>query len=269
MATKKTNEPSLHTADLTVVRMSQSLPRLKRRLAELESFSVSDGKEVVRATAKALHQKYEDTLIDVFGPNTIEYERYKMLEFYVYSGALMMGRPHSNRTPAEEVEPYRRGVELGAANLRNIIEIFEEKVVDDGGAPMTSVRALDSLHLHPNIADAVLDLFKGEHYANAIEDACKVLDFLVKMKSKRSDPSGTELMQLVFSPRNPILKFNDQKNDSEKSEQQGMMNLYAGAMLAFRNPRAHGLLIDDPVVAFEVIGFVNFLAKSLDRTERS
>jgi len=269
MATKKTTSPSLHPADLTIVRMSHSLPRLRRRLAELESFSVSEGKDVARAAATALHQKYDDTLIDVFGPNTIEYDRYKMTEFYFYTGASVIGRSYSSRTPAEEVEPYKRGVERGAANLRTIIEIFEEKVSDDGGAPVTSARALESLHLHPSIADAVVDLFKGEHYANAIEDACKVLDLLVKMKSKRSDPSGTELMQVVFSPKNPILKFNDQENDSEKSEQQGMMNLYAGVMLAFRNPRAHGLLIDDPIVAFEVIGFVNFLAKSLDRTKRA
>ena len=48
-----------------------------------------------------------------------------------------------------------------------------------------------------------------------------------------------------------------------------MMNLYAGAMLAFRNPRAHGLLSDDPIEALEIIGFVNFLAKTLGRAKRT
>jgi uncharacterized protein (TIGR02391 family) len=62
----------------------------------------------------------------------------------------------------------------------------------------------------------------------------------------RTDPSGTELMQLVFSPKSPILKFNEQQNDSERSEQQGMMFLFSGAMLAIRNPRAHGLVQDHP-----------------------
>ena len=170
---------------------------------------------------------------------------------------------------AEEVEPYRKGVAKGERTLRIIIELFTEKLEEAGAPTANPVRTLESLDLHVQIADASIELFKGGHYANAIEDACKVLDLLVKMKSKRSDPSGTELMQLVFSPKAPLLKFNEQQNDSEKSEQQGMMFLYSGAMLAFRNPRAHGLLSDDPVVALEIIGFVNFLAKALDRAKRA
>ena len=173
-----------------------------------------------------------------------------------------------SRSPAEEVEPYKKGVENGIQNLRTIIELFAEKLGESGNTSANPIRALESLDLHAQIADAAVDLFRGGHYANAIEDACKALDMLVKMKSKRTDPSGTELMQFVFSPKAPLLKFNDQLNDSEKSEQQGMMFLYSGAMLAFRNPRAHGILSDDPVIALEIIGFVNFLAKSLDRAKR-
>ena len=71
------------------------------------------------------------------------------------------------------------------------------------------------------------------HYSQAVENACKGLDMLVKMRSMRDDPSGTELMQLVFSPESPVLKFSDQQNDSEKSQQQGMMFLFAGAMLRY------------------------------------
>jgi len=85
----------------------------------------------------------------------------------------------------------------------------------------------------------------------------------------RTDPSGTELMQLVFSPNSPILKFNDQTNASEKSEQQGMMYLYAGAMLALRNPRAHSLDNDHPERAIEYLSFLSMLAKALDRTQRA
>ena len=113
-----------------------------------------------------------------------------------------------------------------------------------------------------------LILFKNGHYANAVEDGCKTLDALVKIKGGRHDLSGTDLMQTVFSPKNPILSFNDLKTETDNSEQQGMMFLYSGAMLAFRNPRAHGILSDDPVVALEIIGFVNFLARALDRAKR-
>ena len=269
MASKKPLPPVSRPANLTPAQMSQALPRLEKRLKELEAFTVSGSKEEVSANAKALQQKYDDTLIEIFGNDTLEYQRFQVSSFYEDSGVILMASfGGARRSPAEEVEPYQKGVAKGVRNLRTIVEIFQEKL-DEAGAPSANPsRALESLQLHSQIADASVELFRGGHYANAIEDACKVLDQMVKMKSKRSDPSGTELMQLVFSPKAPLLKFNDQLNDSEKSEQQGMMYLYSGVMLAFRNPRAHGLLSDDPIVALEIIGFVNFLAKALDRAKR-
>jgi len=269
MATKKPTTPVLMPANLNAIEMANALPRLRKRLSELESFSVTAAPDEVGAAAKALQQKYDDLLIEIFGPNTIEYDRFSIRSFYYNTGALVMSMSTRTLSHEEKVRPYQKGVQGGVNNLRTVIEIFEEKVGESTMPPTNSFRTLESLNLHPDVADAVMELFKGGHYANAIEDACKVLDLMVKMKSKRSDPSGTELMQLVFSQKNPILKFNDQANDSEKSEQQGMMYLYSGTMLAFRNPRAHGLLTDDPIVALEIIGFVNFLAKALHRTKRS
>lgn len=270
MVSKKPPAAAPRPANLTPTQMSQALPRLEKRLKDLDEFTSGCTKDEVSANAKALQQKYDDTLIEIFGNDTLEYQRFHIGSFYESSGLIAMagfgGAPR--RSLAEEVEPYKKGVAKGARTLRTIIELFTEKLAESGATTTNPVRALEGLDLHPQIADASIDLFKGGHYANSIEDACKVLDLLVKMKSKRSDPSGTELMQLVFSPKAPLLKFNDQLNDSEKSEQQGMMFLYSGAMLAFRNPRAHGLLSDDPVVALEIIGFVNFLAKALDRAKR-
>jgi hypothetical protein len=47
-----------------------------------------------------------------------------------------------------------------------------------------------------------------------------------------------------------------------------MMFLYSGAMLALRNPRAHGLVEDHPERAVEYIAFVSMLARALDRAKR-
>lgn len=269
MATRKAAAEVLRAANLSTVQMNEALPRLKRRLKELEEFSIEGSEDEISTTAASLQKKYEDTLIETFGGDTLEYKRFRIGSFYESNSIAFIGYGGDRRSHAEIVEPYKKGVASGASNLRTIIELFDEKIADSI-APLTNPsRALENLQLHSQIADACIELFKGGHYANAIEDACKVLDFLVKMKSKRSDPSGTELMQLVFSPKTPLLKFNEQQNESEKSEQQGMMYLYSGAMMAFRNPRAHGLLNDDPVVALEIIGFVNFLAKALDRAKRT
>ena len=71
-------------------------------------------------------------------------------------------------------------------------------------------------------------------------------------------------MQTVFSTKTPVLRFNDLKTKTDLDEQQGMMFLYSGAMLALRNPRAHELIQDDPERALEYIGFLSLLAKSLE-----
>jgi uncharacterized protein (TIGR02391 family) len=136
-----------------------------------------------------------------------------------------------------------------------------------GHAPRAR-QTLAGLDLHPELARTVVTLFNDGHYSNAVEDACKILDGLVKIRSGRDDLSGTDLMQTVFSPKNPILKFNDLRTETDRSEQQGMMFLFAGAMLALRNPRAHGILQDEPDTALEYIGLVNLLARALDRSTR-
>ena len=174
-------------------------------------------------------------------------------------------------TPLEEVrEGYSRGIENAVSSLTTIIELFEEKIGGLGdNKEGRAVRAFGELAIHPEIERAVAKLFRDGHYANAVEDACKVLEGLVKMRSGKDDVSGTELMQSVFSPKNPILKFNDLQTESDKSEQQGMMFLYAGVMLALRNPRAHKIIQDHPEQALEYIAFLSLLAKSLDKAQRA
>ena len=41
-------------------------------------------------------------------------------------------------------------------------------------------------------------------YANAIEDAVKALNSLVRLNSGVDDRDGTSLMEFVFSPKNPV-----------------------------------------------------------------
>jgi uncharacterized protein (TIGR02391 family) len=76
-------------------------------------------------------------------------------------------------------------------------------------------------------------------------------------------------MLRVFSPKNPVLRFNTLETETDRSQQQGMMHLFAGAMLAFRNPRAHQVIQDHPQQAQEIIAFLSLLAKMLDNAQRA
>lgn len=250
-------------ADLSIVQMQAAIPKLEKRIQELESLDPGTTTDISDSNFESMTMKLDDTLVDLFGRGTVEYERFEIGD--LYKGPLIIGG-----TPIPEIRRgFSRGVERAKSTLKTIIDLFKEKIQDSGVTPQgRASSALSGMTLHPEVERAVSTLFKDGHYANAIEDACKVLDALVKMRSGKFDLSGTELMQTVFSPKNPILRFNDGATETERSEQQGMMFLYAGAMLAFRNPRAHGLIEDDPETAVQVISFIGFLANELDKARK-
>lgn len=260
----KKNQPEIREARLSSDAMRAALPKIARRIEELEKFDVNGINQRFDPQVQALEHKYDDTLVEVFGKDTVEYQRYRMHDFD--TAPLVMGEPQ----PIHVVrEGLTRGITRALSNLTTIRELFEEKIGDlETSSDGRALISLDSVDLHPQIRDAVYKLFKDGYYANAVEDGCKTLDALVKIKSGRHDLSGTELMQVVFSPKNPILKFSELKSETDTSEQQGMMFLYSGAMLALRNPRAHQIIQDHPESAFELIVFINHLTKSLDRAKK-
>jgi uncharacterized protein (TIGR02391 family) len=88
---------------------------------------------------------------------------------------------------------------------------------------------------------------------------------LVRLRSGL-DIDGTPLMEKAVSPNNPILKFNDLSDQSDRDEQKGFMMMFSGAVSGLTNPRAHGFIHDDPERALEFIAFVSLLAKLSKRS---
>jgi uncharacterized protein (TIGR02391 family) len=250
---------------LTPEQMRAALPKLNRRLEELQAFDPKTATGANDTVVSMLETKLKDTIGGIFGMSGNNWTMFQPGQIT----PLVIKMGYTNLR-SEIVATATEGKARQVANLQTIIELFNEKLADAQDDPAgRAKRAFGDLDLHPEIERASAQLFHDGHYANAVEDACKALDLLVKLRSMRTDPSGTELMQLVFSPNAPILKFNDQQNESEKSEQRGMMFLFSGAMLALRNPRAHGITNDHPERAVEYLSFLSMLARSLDRTQRT
>ena len=262
---RKPRQPEPRQAQVTPEKMRAAIPRLRKRIEELAEIDVNTIQNRGETRFQSLEQKIEETLVDIFGHNTVEHRRYSIWSLDTASVNMMY------ETPLHEIrEGYQRGVDQAIATLQTIIDLFDEKLDAAPESPASRARrAFGELNLHPEIAEAVTKLFEDGHYANAVEDACKVLDGLVKIRSKNFDLSGTVLMQNVFSAKNPTLAFNDLMSETDQSEQQGMMFLYSGAMLALRNPRAHEIIEDDPEQALEYIGFLSLLTKALDRTKKT
>ena len=111
-------------------------------------------------------------------------------------------------------------------------------------------------------------LFVDGHYVRAVEEAYKCINNTVKAKSGLS-ANGQDLMNQAFSMKNPVLKLNALKTDSQRDEQLGYMLSLGGCMTGIRNPRAHEhQLGDSPDVALEMLAWANHLMRIIDKAKR-
>lgn len=251
-------------ANLSRENMRNAIPKIERRIAELNQFNIDEITDRYDPRIDALKRKIDDSLVEIFGHDTIDYERYRISSLD-HAPSVIGGIPLH-----EAKRGIKKGFESAIVKLNSLIETFKEKIQDTPEEPSVRAnRTLAELNIHPELMKGIGKLFQDGHYANAVEDACKILETFVKMRSMRFELSGTDLMQTVFSVKSPILAFNDLQTDTDKSEQQGMMFLYAGAMLALRNPRAHSLRVDDPENALDLILFINLLMRSLDNAKKN
>ena len=111
------------------------------------------------------------------------------------------------------------------------------------------------------------DLFADGHYTLAVEQAYKYLINKVKARTGLTS-NGYPLMQQVFSGSRPILRFNGLGTQSEINEQRGYAEIYSGAIMGIRNPRAHEhIAMDDPQSALELLTLANHLIRKLMRAQ--
>jgi uncharacterized protein (TIGR02391 family) len=263
---KRNKTPELHSADLSFQEMEKSIPKIERRLLDLNSIDVDEIISLTNPSITALEGQLDDLLVTIYGANTVEYSRYKRIVTNLYRGPIYMGRLPS----LEQIrEGFRKGVSSSIETLEAIKRGFLENLEDAGMMSSgKTLKAYNGLELHLSIERAVGKLFRDGHYANAIEDAVKALNALVRLNSGVDDKDGTSLMESVFNPGSPVLKFNDLVDQSDRDEQKGFMFLFSGAVAGLRNPRAHKIIDDDPEMALEFIAFVSLLAKLADKARK-
>jgi uncharacterized protein (TIGR02391 family) len=114
--------------------------------------------------------------------------------------------------------------------------------------------------------------FINGHYQDAVLEAFKYLNNYVKLRVRPATGDGAGLMKTAFSAGSPILKLNNFMTKSEKDEQLGYMDIFAGTMTGIRNPRAHENDFDnDPFIAVRLLCLADHLlqrAKQAKRTKR-
>lgn len=112
------------------------------------------------------------------------------------------------------------------------------------GANQAGDRGLCHL-LHPDIQRVSEKLYRDGSYAEA---ACRAfieinsrLKGLYRAKYPNSEnvPDGQPLMNKVFAENDPVLEAGDRTTQTGKDIHSGTRFLFAGAMAALRNPKAH------------------------------
>ncbi len=104
--------------------------------------------------------------------------------------------------------------------------------------------------------------FGDGYYTYAVEQAFKYLNNMVKAKSGLNNKDGAKLMRAAFSAATPVLMLNAFQSESDRNEQLGYVEIFAGVMTGIRNPRAHEPdLFDNPEVALELLVIANHLMR--------
>jgi uncharacterized protein (TIGR02391 family) len=101
-----------------------------------------------------------------------------------------------------------------------------------------SLHPFDSRNVHPEIAAVSKKLFDDGHYSQATFEAFKFVDLTVRTITSVKK-AGFQLMMDVFGGENPKIRITNLSNLSEVDEQKGYSFLFAGSVMAIRNPRGH------------------------------
>ena len=261
-------EPRVVLKDFTPDEIDRGIEKLKRRIQELAALDPSTTSHN-DASVENLTHKIRETIRDVFGEKSAEFNRYEHL--HISHGDTSGVSVFSSQQAAERnrQDKFVNGIPHTIKILEGLIGWLREKKEDLTQSCNKNTKLLiHGMDLHPRISEVCRDLYQNEHYANAVFDASKALVNYVKEKASKHDLDGAPLMRTVFSKNDPVLAFNDLQDQSDHDEQEGMMHLFEGAVLALRNPRGHSFRYDTPERALEYIGLLSMLAKRLAEAKR-
>jgi uncharacterized protein (TIGR02391 family) len=254
-------KPEIQVKQFTPEEIDKGVEKLRRRIEQVKSLKPNEVRyddQIVRN----VEFQIRETIRDVFGQSSPEFLRYQYHEIW-HGGLSMMD------SDIQRQQKFAAGIPQTIKMLEGLISSLEEKRNEAKVDPVArAMAAIESLDLQPRVADVCIHLYQDGHYANAIFDASKALINYVKERSRKYDLDGAPLMRTVFSRNDPILSFNELGDQSDLDEQEGMMHLFEGAVLAIRNPRGHSFLYDSPERALEYIGLLSLLAKRLEEAKR-
>ena len=118
------NDGNPTSATLSTSAMKSAIPRLQKRINELQTFDPTNCHDGGGADLKVIGHAIDHTFIRIFGENSIEYDRYSSAcRLDTTSGIIVFGAPRE-----DHVSGIRNGIRNSIATLQKIIELFEEEI---------------------------------------------------------------------------------------------------------------------------------------------
>lgn len=263
MTVKRYDPPPIESREFrSPEEIDVAVGKLRRRIQELELVDVAASVQRDTGGIAVCRSNIRDTIREVFGPNSPEFKEHGHID--IWAGAMYMDMDVN-----EIIESTERGRTKALGIINGLVSRLQEKKSDlAGGTTLPVSISFDRFNLHPRIREVSRDLFVDGHPWDAVFAASKALVNYVKERSGRHDLDGAPLMREVFSRNNPVLVFNDLVDQTDRDEQEGMMHLFEGAVLAIRNPGGHSFPEGSEQRAMEYICFLSLLAYRLQEAKK-
>lgn len=139
------------------------------------------------------------------------------------------------------------------------IESQAEKHARDA-TPTTTKVGFEDL-LHPVIYEHAFQHYLNGHYREAVLNSFVAVFDLIRTRTGL-DLDGAQLVNEAFSLERARLIFSELDTDSGRNDQKGFIQIFSGAYLGIRNPKAHSLAHDlDQVKAAQYLVFASLMAR--------
>ncbi len=128
-------------------------------------------------------------------------------------------------------------------------------------------KLLEQRQVHADVLAFCREELLKDNYFHAVFEATKSVADKIRTKSGLLS-DGAELVDDVFSLKNPVLAINTLRTETEQSEHKGFANLLKGVFGTFRNVTAHAPKIHWTIEeqdALDLLTMVSYLHRRLDR----
>ena len=156
--------------------------------------------------------------------------------------------------------------------MADLLEIFERiarrafQFSEAPNVPAGSVHPFEQREIHACLPQAVRNLFDDGYYSQATFETYKYVDTEIQRLSGESE-TGFKLMMKCFDEAHPLIQLTPLNTPSEVDEQHGYRFIFAGSVMAIRNPRGHEhSVVDTPDQCLDHLGLASMLLRRLEES---